>query len=96
MKKPKSFRETEILLQNGRPKDSIRTFVFKRFAQESYPKYYLPMEHFSLEDEVIAKWNRKGYLVKDVKREERIVITCSLARANIPFEDRKKFQANIK
>jgi len=67
-----------------------KTLTFSKHFLKTYKKDYIPLEHFSPEDEFTAQILKQGYVPKDIKVQETITITCQAAKANIPLEERKK------
>ena len=72
-----------------------KTFTFKYYKHEFYPKGTLAPDAFSLKDSLKNRLVRKGYLVKDLKEEEVISVRCTIAKANVPWKERQKLQNDI-
>lgn len=70
-------------------------FTFSKYFRNSYPKDYRPSGYLSVEDEFKSKLLKQGYLIKDLKIENTITITCFGAKANIPYEERIKLQETL-
>ncbi len=70
-----------------------KNFIFSQQFKNIIPKGYLPDKYLTAEDEFIDRMNKKGYLVKSVVKMDTIVGLC--AKANIPLNERKKFQEQL-
>lgn len=72
-----------------------KTLTFKYYKNEQYPKGHMAIDAFTLSDSLKNRLNRKGYVVKNLKEEEVIAVSCYMAKANIPLKDRLKLQKDI-
>lgn len=70
-------------------------FTFKTYKQEIYLKGTAPISAISHKESLRNRMVEKGYLVTDLKEQEVIMVSCLLAKANIPLIDRVKKQKQI-
>jgi len=70
-------------------------FIFRKYVEFFYSKGYVPLAHFSTEDEARDSLIRRGFLTKDAAIEEGVRIRFWVAKANIPLEERRKLQSQI-
>lgn len=72
-----------------------KKFTFSKHFQSLYPENYIPPAHISVEGEFVSKLLKQGYIVREVRVEKVIKISCLAARANIPPKERLKLQREI-
>lgn len=72
-----------------------KTFTFKFYKHEIHPKGSHAMDAMTHADSLKARMVRKGYLVRSLKEEEVIMVSCHLARANVPLKERQRMQEEI-
>jgi hypothetical protein len=73
----------------------VKQLVFKRRFVAHYEKGFVSAGHFSVEDALKSSLLKKGYVVSGLTSREVIQVTCNIARANIPLEERENLQKQI-
>lgn len=72
-----------------------KKFVFSKNSVVTIPKFKLDSVNFDLKGYVKDKMIKEGYLVKYLKEEETVTVTCTLAKANVSLKERYKLQSQI-
>lgn len=71
-----------------------KQFTFRFYKQEIHPKNTI-LPGFDVGEDMKQRLLRRGYLVKDLRQVEAVVVTCYVAKANIPYQERERFQEQI-
>ncbi len=72
-----------------------KLLTFQKKFEMWFPKNYIPLEHCSIENEIKEDWNKRGFIVNFIKKQEGMLISGQLAKANFPLSERIKLQTKI-